>query len=35
MVRASSRGWRVGFDQYDADDAHDAVTMMVRKSVRG
>jgi len=29
MVRASDRGWRIGFDRYDADDA---VTMMVRKS---
>jgi len=32
IVRASHRGWRVGFDRYDADDA---VAMMVRKSVRG
>jgi len=30
MVRASDRGWRVGFDRYDADDADDALTMVVR-----
>jgi hypothetical protein len=31
-VRASDRGWRVGFDRYDADDA---VTMMVLASDSG
>jgi len=35
MVHASDRGWRVGFDRYDADDADDEVTIMVRKSVSG
>jgi len=29
MVRASGRGWRIGFHRCDADDA---VTMMVRAS---
>jgi len=35
MVRAPDGGWPVGFDRYDADDADDEVTMMVRKSVSG
>jgi len=32
IVHASDRGWRVGLDRYDADDA---ATMMVRKSFCG